>query len=103
MPKRPLALAAAIPIDTHTPTLGISYWFSHLPPALKRFPAAVWTLVWPFCFFSLDFRQFQDNNRHDELLVVAISAITILQEVRHFFKTNHLCYRYSAAQILEPN
>jgi hypothetical protein len=86
MPESPLTPTTAIAIHAYLPRPGISHRLIHLPPALKGLPSTIGALFWPFFRAPLDNWQFQDKNRHDELLVVATSAITILQEVRHFFQ-----------------
>jgi hypothetical protein len=60
--------AAAIPIDLYPPTMRISDRLAHLAPTLEGFSLAIGTFLWPFFGFSLDIRQFQDKNRHGELL-----------------------------------
>jgi hypothetical protein len=43
-------------------------WFADPPPTLEGFALTVATALWAFFRFVLDIRQFQDHNRHDELL-----------------------------------
>jgi hypothetical protein len=60
-----------------------------MTPALEGLSFTINTLPGTYSALPLDNRQLQDNNRHDEHLQEAISAITIFQEARHFFNKTH--------------
>jgi hypothetical protein len=67
--KSPMTTTATIPIHSHLPDMYILDRLPDLSPTLKDFPFTIWTLFGSLFSFSLDIRQFQDHNRHHELLV----------------------------------
>jgi hypothetical protein len=82
VPKGPAAAAATVSKDPHLPTPKIPNGFVPASPALERLSLTIGTFLRPFFGFSLDIREFQDKNRHGELLASVIQSITILQEAR---------------------
>jgi hypothetical protein len=70
--KGPPAAATAVSIHLHPAAADIPDWLARFSPTLKDLPPAVWTFLWTFFGFSLDIRQFQDKNRHGELLASVI-------------------------------
>jgi hypothetical protein len=69
MSKGAMAMTTLIPIYLHLPDMHIFDWFPDPPPSLEGFALTVGTVLWAFFSFPLDIRQFQDHNRHGELLV----------------------------------
>jgi len=69
MAKGSLAVAAFISIHFDLPDVHILDWLADPSPTLKGFTLAVETVLRSYFPFTLDFRQFQDHNRHDRLLV----------------------------------
>src|SRR5512141_348595 len=101
MSKRSFTSAAAIPMHFHIPHSHIFHRLAHLPPALKSLSCTISTDPWPFIPLALDIWQFQDNNCHDELLVVVICSISILQEARLSFHSSKPTAYVTDTQRLE--
>src|SRR5512135_2104463 len=91
MPKGAPAMTAAIAIDPHSSAAYVPHRLSHLAPALEGDPFTIGTALRSFCLHPLDIRQLEHHNSHGELLAMAIFPISIIQGVRHIFKTHRLC------------
>jgi hypothetical protein len=56
-------------------------------PTLQDFSTAAWTAAGALCT-GLDIREFQDNNRHGRLLLMAALQLPSCKELASFFLTN---------------